>query len=241
MKIVKYKKPELAVLESLKKMRDYSEEERFVISKNLVENLLSDLGVGKNSDVQHHIRAIKHVSETLGSYTPEEIKKAFQLFISHKLNVDVFQQLNSVVIGRVMREYEIYKNQKLLKYKREMIKEKNKEKELTKEEIENILIEGLDRITKDFNQNGKITENCNHIYDWLFEKGKLPKDVTYKKEIFERAKLIALDNAEWEAKAEYSKHKILSDTIEKIKKGNATVITISKRLVLEDYFKTKNR
>jgi len=237
--IVIYEKPLLAVLESHKKMRDYSDEERMTISKDLIKNLLNDLGVGKNSDTQHHIRAIKHTYDTLGHYTPEEVKHAFTMFISHKLNIDVYQQLNSVVIGRVMREYEIQKIDKLRLYKQKMAELKNKEKEMSEEDKEFIMLEAVDRIKKEVQQNGTIVSNVIGVYMYLYSKGVLPE---HTKEFKEKYTKLAIPIARGEAasKATYSldDHRKLKERIESITQGKGEAIkNIAKRLILTDYFK----
>ncbi len=42
--IITYKKPELAVISDLKKMREYSDKDRLTIAKNIVNGLLIKLG-----------------------------------------------------------------------------------------------------------------------------------------------------------------------------------------------------
>ncbi len=235
--LVKYNKPLLAVLESHTKLRDYTDEERLTISKLLVQDLLNDLGVSKNSDVEHHIRTIKHVSETLGNYTKEEIKKAFQMFISREFNIDVYQQLNSVVVGRVMREFEMFKKQNLQEYRRKQSELKNQSKQMTDEDKEMIMIEAIDRIKKEVQQNGYIDSVCTHVYDHLDSKGLLPTDKESKMVVWEKAKLIAKREAMEKATQSYEEHTKLKTVLEKIEKGQINVVSISKRLVLEEYFK----
>jgi hypothetical protein len=81
---------------------------------------------------------------------------------------------------------------------------------------------------------------CAHVYDYLDNQGKLPTDKAYKLEVFERAKSIAKGDAATKSKYSLDDHRKLQKTIKDISDGkHSTVIDISKRLVLEQYFKTK--
>ncbi len=238
-KLIIYKPPLLAVLEQGLKIRDYNEETRLGLAVTLVENLLSDLGVSKNADTSHHLRAIKYITESCVNYTPKEIEKAFQLAISGEINIDMFQQLNAVVIGKVMMAYETYKGEKLTKHRKKMADDKIKADEysLTPEEIEEIMIEGCDRIFKDYEQNGMISEQCAHLYDYIFKKDLLPRDKEYKDEKMKKAKLIAKSEAMTRAGGDYELHRKLKDTLIDLQNGiGGNIVSIAKRLVLEDYF-----
>lgn len=65
--------------------------------------------------------------------TIEEIKEAFVMSVSGKFKIELYQKLDSIILGKVMREYRVYKSQKLEQYKREKITEQ-KEMEVSEEE-----------------------------------------------------------------------------------------------------------
>ena len=234
-----YKPPLLAILEQKNKLRDYPIEKRLMIAKNLVVNLLSDLGVSAKADTNHHVRAIKYISESCVNYSAEEIEKAFSLCIGGEIKIDLFQQINALVVGKVIREYEIYKKENLKEYRRKMKAQQIKKQTYTEDEKENIMLEAVDRLQKEYNQNGEITGAVTHIYDYLFEKGLLPKhNKKFKDRILEKAKKIAKSEAMSEAGRDYNIHRQLDSMLKKIETGQSDKIKpISKRLVLEEYFK----
>ena len=79
---------------------------RLGLSKLICVDLLMLLGVnGENADPKHHARAITFISTTLQNFAPEEIIFAFHKAIKGEFGFELYQQLNSLVIGRVMREY----------------------------------------------------------------------------------------------------------------------------------------
>ena len=166
-----YKTPLLAVLEQEKKIREYSSEERLTLCFGLVSNLILDLGVSSKSDPEQHQRAIQFLANDCGKYTVREIDKAFKLAIQGYLNIDLFQQVNVLVIGKVLKAFDEYKIQQLRVFRQ------NKNKELQsrpmtekekKEYIKNAVFKQLDF----FKQNGFCDENRFFVYD-IFEKDGL--------------------------------------------------------------------
>lgn len=234
-----YKKPELAVIAEAKKLRDYNDEQRLAIADKIVQGLILDLAVGKNADVDVLIRSTKFIFSTCGKWTPDEIQKAFNMYINRELgNTEVFQQLNPVVIGNVMHLYDAYKKEHLTSYKRQQHKQKLQEQQPSDQEKEFIMIEAVDRIERDFRQHGTITESCFHVYDYLFEKGELPTDREYKLKMFAQAEEIRMNELLQERHQNPSDYKSITATIKNIKNDRGVVIT-AKRLVLEDYFTEK--
>jgi len=230
-----YKKPELMVLSESKKLRLYDETERLTISKKIIENLLNKLGVGNKSNEQHHIAAIKFISENK-EYAPEEFDKAFNLAIEGILGVDIFQQVNCVVIGKVMVAYRNYRTENLKSYKHQQQLLKL-DIPMTPEEIEFSMIEGCDRIFREYKLNHKIEGVYVHIYDHLFKKGLLPRDKFYKDAIFAKAQVIAISEVKANARENNEPKKTMERAIKEIEdKINLTPIAIAKRLALEDYF-----
>lgn len=236
-----YKLPLLAILEQKKKLRDYNPEQRLGISKNLVVNLLNDLGVSAKADTNHHIRAIKYISESCVNYSAEEVEKAFALCIGGDIKIDLYQQVNALVIGKVIREYEIYKKENLKEYRRKIKQQQIKKPTYTEEDKENIMLEAVDRVEKEFQVNGHITGAVTHIYDHLFAKGVLPKhDKKFKDNILQQAKKIAKSEVMTAAGANYEIHRQLNTLLQEVETGECDKIKpISKRLVLEMYFKNK--
>jgi len=231
-----YTPPKLAILEAKKKIRDYSETERNQITFRMIEKLLNLLGVNDGKQ-EHHKTLHAFINEMYTRLTYEEINEAFNLCVAGEFNIKPFQQLNSVVFGQVISAFEVYKKEKLYTYRQKLQKEKAMT-DIPEKEKEFIMLEASDRIFRDYIQNKEITEACNHVYDYLFEKRLLPTDKDIKIAIFERAKLIAKSEAMRDAGTSYENHRQLKGTLEKITTGKSdTIVVIAKRLSLEQYFK----
>ncbi len=160
--ITTYKKPELAVISEVKKMREYSDTDRLTIAKNIVNGLLIKLGVSGRSNTKHHIEVIRFIADNK-EFTPEEFTKAFDLAIDGELKIDLFQQLNRVVMGRVMTLYKTYKIEKLRAY----TQRKAPEQPLTPEQQKQLISNAIKDEFTNYKFSGELNENRNYLYDEL--------------------------------------------------------------------------
>ncbi len=160
--IATYKKPQLAILSDAKKMREYSDTDRLTIAKNIVNGLLIKLGVSGKSNTSHHIEVIRFIADNK-EFTPEEFTKAFDLAIDGELKIDLFQQLNRVVMGRVMSLYKTYKIEKLRAYRQR----KEPEKPLTPDEQKQLITDAIKDEFTNYKFSGELNENRNYLYDEL--------------------------------------------------------------------------
>lgn len=160
----------------------------------------------------------------------DQIKKMFEMYVDSKLNLKpIPNYFDRILLGKIV---DSYKSLNAIKPK------KIEELSVSEQEKDFIMTEAVDRAEKEVLQNGYISGICVHIYDYLDKQGKLPTDIDYKNKIYEQAKSIARGEAATKAKYSLGDHKGLNKVIESIeKKGNSNVIKISKRLVLESYFK----
>ena len=189
-----YKKPELAVISEVKKIREYSDTDKLTIAKNIVDGLLIKLGVSGKSNSAHHVEVIRFIADNK-EFTPDEFTKAFDLAIDGELKIDLFQQLNRVVMGRVMVLYKAYKIEKLRAYR----SRKKTEKTISDDEQEFIMIEAVDRIEKEYKANKEITGTFVHVYDYLFTQGVLPKHTkAFKSRILKKSKEVFLIVDKWQ-------------------------------------------
>jgi len=232
-KLVNYKKPELVVLNELKKIMDYEPEEKLTKSASVVKTLILNLGVGNNSDENQHIQAIKYINENCKDYSFEEIIKAFQLAIEGKLNIQLFQQLNSLVIGNVLREFEVYKRRNLQDYNR-----KNAEIKKVNESNFDIYKHSLYLFNK-FKKENRIDKDeiFECVYEYLYNKKLLPKHTPEFKAEFER-KGIAV--ALFEVKKDPIGDRIeFQKVVNDIKRNpnNSDTVRIIKRLIIDKYFR----
>ena len=229
-----YKKPQLIILEEQPKLRTIPMESRLAVAKKLVVNLLSDLGVGKNADTDHHIRTIKFISESMINYSEGEISKAFQMFIASEFREKPFQQLNSVIVGKVMNEYENYKREKLRVYRQKTSINKNKPP--TEAEQERIMLNAVDRVKKEIKETKNIQGHAHHIYDFLVKSGRVEFSDAEKKASYNIAKRQLISEAKNKAIVDYDLHKIIDKTISEINKnGNSSVVAVAKKILLIDY------
>ena len=109
-----------------------------------------------------------------------EIERAFTMYVDGELTTKpIPNYFTRILVGQIFKEY---KQQKPT----------NKPIQLSTSQNDKdfIMAEAVDRIRKDYKQHGKITEQCFHVYDHLFEQNKLPTDKDYKIQIFNDACLI---------------------------------------------------
>lgn len=166
-----YKKPQLAILSEENKIRSYNEVERRAISSKIVMELLVKLGVGKNSNEEHHLEAIKYISNNK-EFAPKEYAKAFDLVINGTIKddrFDLFQQLNCLIIGKVMNLYKRHKFEVLKIYKQKLQMDHSKQKSLTPAENKELFFATLEDEFKSFKESGTINEMRNWLFDELIK------------------------------------------------------------------------
>ena len=179
--------------------------------------------------------ALPAIKELCRGMSFVEITKMFEMYADSKLNLKPISNFfDRILLGKIVENYRLIKSMN-------PPKKEIKEKQLSKEEQEFIMIEAVDRLKKEYNQLGKINSICIHIYDYLFKKGKLPKSKEYKDKIYKKAILIAKAEAKNEIKIDYEKHKKIEKLISEIELGGGKVIAICKRLALEDFFLKKSK
>ena len=235
------KPPMAKALENLK-LRDYPEEARNGNTVILTSWLLNLLGVKGNPDTdKQHLVATKFINDTLLNYTYQEIKLAFEMYVSGKFYENngkpmlVTQQFNSVVIGRVMREYQALKDRELDEYRRLRTIQLNKKyemPELTKEEKELLVYEGVLNCFENYKQTREVINGYVWVYDHLDELNIInfsPKEKKAKMLIAQerlKAEAVCYTNA--------IKRKRLLETIQNL--SSSPVVTEAKRLLLQDFF-----
>ena len=233
-----YKKPLLAVLEQEKKLRDFPEEERLFKCKQIIGNLLFDLGVSKKSEVEHHLRAISYLNKECGKYSVAEIEKAFTLAISGKLEMDLFQQVNVLVIGKVLSAYDNYKKEKLKIYRLAERQKKEMLPPMTKKEEIFYRNQAVNKQIEFFQDNRFVDATRVFVYDIFDKMGLMPIDLEYKKSVKKDAIEILkfeFSNKKATNKDEFNK---IKKTLKNLNKGNCEgLIAKCKELALEDFLR----
>ena len=212
----------VAILEKRLPLRNYPEKELDNMLSTVFKFWLANLLSIKADNEEKVDNALPSIKKHFWSLGVKEIKKVFTMYADGELNIKpISNHLDRILVGQI---FEAYKNQKPRK--------KSSQHYTSPDEIEFIMTEAVDRIQKDYEQNGKITEMCHHVYDHLFEKGVLPKHTTqYKTEIQTRAIEI------YERKL-IEDEEMMQEIISNFSDSQMSELkNLKKRLVLEDYFK----
>ncbi|TSE03346.1 hypothetical protein [Aquimarina algiphila] len=242
-------KPQMAVAWENPKLRDYPEEIRNANTFDLFAWLLDLLGVkGDESTDKHHDVAITFINSSLQNYTYQEIILAFEKYVSGEFlesngkQMLVTQQLNAVVIGRVMREYELLKKRELDAYRKKKADQMSKEDKPTEEQILVTMFINMIGYWDQYNEFKIIGNGGETVFERLVEKGIIgsPEDQKYKAYYSKKMKA-AKDYLEMEYSSKKSMIKETRDKYKKILKELKTGLTPrieskAKCIVVEEYF-----
>jgi len=162
------------------KIRDYNEIDVKRMASITINYLLSLLGVQEtddNSKDGHYLVLFEFITETLTNYAFEEIKLAFNNCVKGEYDIKLFNKLDCVVVGKVMKAYD---NQKINAIRNEMIrKQKIKSMEsnniISDEQNELAIIQGSKYAWHEVKRTGKLRTRT-YLYHIFYEKGLLPTD-----------------------------------------------------------------
>lgn len=177
--------------------------------------------------------------------TIEEIYKAFELerYGVYEDKTEHYQLFNSDYISTVLKKYKVWK--KNTKHHHNILAGNEEKKELSPEEKENILINGVNRVFKEFQETNAIDGPTEYLFDYLIEKGKIktsnnPALIKYYQEKLQEAteqlkKETQIKNAGNTTSIE---RKDLKTELDNIISGNSPKIIIrAKKNILIEYFK----
>lgn len=232
-------KPSMAIALENPKIRDYPVSKRNENSYIVVDWLLNFLGVGgtKVDNKLHHVETFNFInSARINKFTYQEIKEAFEMYVAGELPPDILiaQQLNPLVLGKVMVAYEKIKRERLTAYY--SILKKQREAQATemtedqkKEIIENGIIDAYDYFKRSNNvENGRIW-----IYEWLHEN-KLTEEIADGKH---PKYVLALENLKDQAKSSgnITEYKDIVRNLQD--KTYAPVLVELKKEIIKTYFR----
>jgi hypothetical protein len=233
-----YKPPMLAIIEQETKLRDMPSEERLMKCTQIVANLLLDLGVGSKSDPQQHLRVIKFLADDCGKYTVKEVEYAFKLAIQGKLSVDLFQQINVLVVGKVLNAFDNYKTEKLRNFRAKKSLTNQKETSMTEDQIKiinnSIAKEALDL----YLGQGIVNTDKIYVYAVLKKMGYISNDPEYMKSVKEDAVLILRNEYEGKKATSVDEKREFKNILKEInsEKGGK-IINKCRELALYDFFR----
>ena len=170
--------------------------------KMLIKTLLLLLGV-KPDNYPNKLEAEvlgEFVNRALKNYSPQEIRFAFELAVAGNLRVEVYQKLDSVLIGRVIKAYEEYKRERSKKEKIAQSSSNRQERfEEVKTDAERLKIERVFikkvvlPLWNNFNPTDEWVPESGYwcVYDLLDAKGLVDLDDSVKNEFLAKAELFA--------------------------------------------------
>ncbi len=241
--LIQYKKPFLAELSEKPKLKALSDEEKLKVVIVVVYDLLNLLAV-KNNLKEHTVALAKHICKSVDRYSEEQIRYAFTLYSNGELGLEVFQTLNAVVFGKVMKAFDKYEQEKLKNYRLKIQEFKNKAEPMTQQEKDEIMEEAIEQAFSTY----KTLETINlpsPKYDYLDSKGKLQEAFKMTNEQWKEYKLTKYAKVQAELKEKYQnkkassrdeKHEFNNIVSQLENKKNGLVITECKKQILESYF-----
>lgn len=200
LEIVKVKmpnKPYIAKAYENYKIHQYPEDIKNTNTYSFILWALDMLGVNsKEGGEGHHAAILEFVNHALDGYTYQELKLAVLMHVKGSLGTMVTQQLNAVVLGKIMAKYNDIKMERLNSYMREKkrIEQENNQPKLTLEEEIKLVTQGVKKCYYETLENKKVPYGYSWVYEYLIDKLKILK-VTKKEKIKEyniqKKKLIA--------------------------------------------------
>lgn len=175
--------------------------------------------------------------------TIPEIQEALKMYVAKKFEIKVFRLLDCIAIGEILNAYIDYRNEQTKVYlnKRNIIL--STPKELTPEEKEQMVIDGVNRAFDEFREIGTVEGITEYIFDFLVEKGKIKTKGSeslvkyYEQKLSEAKEQLKKENEKTEAKTPAEKKSLTID-LERIVSGISGKILIrAKRNILLEYFK----
>jgi len=192
-----------------------------------VANLLSLTDETSADRLETALPAIKEHCWSMGF---SEIKKMFEMYADNKLSIKpIPNYFDRILLGKIV---EAYKEQK------QVPKKQIQQKVMSEQEKNKILKSGVKRLYAEFENIGFVPPGNIHLYDYLYDKGLLIKDVEEKKTIYEKAK----ENIKikYESNTNYLERKNTKIILENIQNGqdqnikNQYIIE-AKRLSIEKF------
>lgn len=174
--------------------------------------------------------------------TIEEIYKAFELerYGIYENKTEHFQLFNSDYISTILKKYRVWKNN--TKIHHNITEEKKSTSEISEEAKENILINGVNRVFKEYQETKTINGPTEYLFDFLVEKGKIKTKgnetlVLYYQTKLEEAKLQLKKETETAEIKSPAQKKQLRVDLERIILGQSGKILIrAKKNILLEYF-----
>lgn len=242
-------RPSLAVLNE-----DYPKIKN-VISENEIEDLLnfiitivnikiSTAEEGEAMDIQSGM-ILDLIKTKFGYLTIPEIKEAFKMYVSKSFpGIKVFRILDCVSVGEILQAFTEYRSDTLRDYsqKKQVLLHESQKKELSTEEKEKIVLNGVERAFYEYIESKEISEPSEYIFDFLVEKKKIinnsnPAIIKYYQQKIDQATTQLEQEALNKTATNKTESRQLKEDLEAIMQGHSPKIIIrAKRIILKEYF-----
>ena len=234
-------KPILALAMENPRISQYPEPARNSTTLSFVAWALNMLGVNhKEGGTGHHTAVFEFINTSLQGYTYEELKQAILMYVRGDFNgknILVAQQLNALVLGKIMYAFDERKKEMLNRYLRlrseERRKEESEKNKLTPIEKINIMLPGVSRCFNSYLDKNKIIDGHVWIYELLSDQEIITPKADEKRAVYEKAKEIH-KNKPITARQSISDYKKVLLEIER--NSSQAVVIESKEILLKQYF-----
>lgn len=187
-------KNEYVVASEKQSISEYNEDERNTQTANLIDFLLNLLAVNeKDGNLEHHKLSFEFIIAKMSHYSFQEIVLAFQKYVAgeyfeNRKPMLVTQQLNPVIIGKVMKCYSDVKREEIDRYKRKTKLLKPVEATITDEEKELLVLMGIQTAFEEYEKDGFVSPGYAWLYEYFWERKALIKhDEEYRRKTKEKA------------------------------------------------------
>lgn len=179
-----------------------------------------------------------------GSLTVPEIKQAMKMYITQQFSeLQVFRLVDCISVSSILTAFTNYRNDSLRVYldKKRTVAEKLALPSVTESQQYDILTNGIVRVFNEYKETKVLPDLCSHIFDTLYERGKIKDAVNEKQQIYYQRKhdeAIAIVKSEMESQWETPEDlKRIRSEIKSIETGHSSAVIIkTKTLILQDYF-----
>ncbi len=164
--------------------RDYREQRiKHLDSPEKIIELLNYLYVLLNVKKDNQLNEIEEsvlngvILNNFGNFSTDEIKHAFRLGVAGELEIELYNKLDSITLGKVLQAYKRYKAKKIKNFKsNNMIKEKKnitpeKKAEIEQEFITNCVVPYFDE-RKEMTEP-KIDSGTYAVFKYLWDQGDI--------------------------------------------------------------------
>ncbi|MCM8906807.1 hypothetical protein [Tenacibaculum finnmarkense] len=235
------RKPVLAVAMENPRISQYPENARNTTTLSFVAWALNMLGVNhKEGGTGHHKAVYEFVNTSLQGYTYEELKEAILMFLRGEFNgknILVAQQLNAVVLGKIMHAFDDLKKEKLNVYLRLRAKQRGlleaKKYQLTPDQKKEKILSGIKRCFNNYLIDNRIIEGHVWIYDFLLEQKIINPTSDEKKIVYKGVK----DSHKQKSRTAVQSISDYNKIVLEIESNTIQAVVIeSKEVLLKQYF-----